>query len=146
MTKLCLPCSDTQVNIAPFYVKIDNMAIESLGPDPDDILKEGEAFEISIDVHFSGPGTAALLPLGLPITVIFSAESIGPGPEVDLGKATAKTECGKNDYTVTLRVNRNPLAAERVYKLAATLRVGATNCPALVNGFISGGAIEMYNP
>jgi hypothetical protein len=146
MTKLCLPCSDTQVNIAPISVKIDNMAIESLGRDPDDILKEGEAFNLSVDVHFSGPGTAALLPLGLPVTVIFSAESIGPGPEVDLGKATVKTECGKNDYTVTLKVAANSLSAEHVYKLAATLRVGASNCPALVNGFISGGAIEIYNP
>jgi hypothetical protein len=146
MTKLCLPCSDTQVNIAPISVKIDNMAIESLGRDPDDILKEDEAFNLSVDVHFSGPGTAALLPLGLPVTVIFSAESIGPGPEVDLGKATVKTECGKNDYTVTLKVAANSLSAEHVYKLAATLRVGASNCPALVNGFISGGAIEIYNP
>ena len=146
MTKLCLPCSDTQVNIAPFSVKIDNMAIESLGRDPDSILLEGEAFDISIDVHFSGPGTAALMPLGLPIHVIFSAESIGPGPEVDLGKATAKTECGKNNYTVTLRVAANPLAGERVYKLAATVRVGAMDCPALVNGFISGGALEIYKP
>lgn len=41
---------------------------------------------------------------------------------------------------------RVELIAERVYQLAATLRIGVTNCPALVNGFIEGGAIEMYNP
>ena len=146
MTKIYVAGSDSQVNVAPLYVKIDNMAIESAGPDPDDILKEGEAFDISIDVHFSGPGAAALMPLELPVMVTFSAESIGPGPEVTLGKATIKTQCKKNDYTVTLHVDKNPLSAERVYQLAATLRVGATHCPALINGFIEGGAIEMYNP
>ena len=146
MTKIYVADSDAQVNVAPLYVKIDNMTIESAGPDPDDILKEGEAFDISIDVHFSGPGAAALMPLELPVMVTFSAESIGPGPEVTLGKATIKTQCKKNDYTVTLHVDKNPLSAERVYQLAATLRVGATQCPALVNGFMEGGAIEMYNP
>lgn len=72
--------------------------------------------------------------------------SIGPGPEVTLGKATIKTTCKQNDYTVMLHVDKNALSAERVYQLAAPLRVGATNCPALVNGFIEGGTIEMYNP
>lgn len=146
MTKISIADSNSQVNVAPIAVKLDNMVIESAGLDPDDILKEGEAFDISVDVHFSGPGAAALMPLELPVMVTFSAESIGPGPEVTLGKATVKTTCKKNDYTVTLHVEKNPLSAERVYQLAATLRVGATNCPALVNGFIEGGAIEMYNP
>ena len=146
MTKLCLPCSDSQVNIAPLNVKIDCITINSAGPDPDSILLEGEPFELSVDVHFSGAGTAALMPLGLPVMVTFFAESVGPGPEVELGKATVETQCGKNDYTVTLRVNRNPLTGERVYKLSATLRVGSTKCQALVNGFISGGAIEVYKP
>ena len=138
--------NEVQVILAPVTVTMNNPQIFSIGPNPDDILKQGEGFSLTLDVTFGGAGAAALMALNIPVRVCWFAESYGIGPESDLGCATINTALGVFSYTVTLNVPVNPLSAEYVYKLAASLRVGAVAAPAIANGFIEAGAIEIYNP
>lgn len=138
--------SNTQANVAPITCNLSNLRIESIGPDPDDILRVSDPFRLLLDVSFAGAGAAALMALNVPIRITWFAESYGPGGEFNLGTATANTAGGVFTYTVSLMVNPNPLSAEVLYKLGATLRVGAVAFPALVNGYVEGGAISVYNP
>ncbi len=141
--------SSTQVNVAPLNISISSISIGSTGPDPDTVLKKGEAFALTVGVQFSGAGALALTPLGIPVKVEFFAESIGSGSELSLGSATVSTTAGVLVYPVTLNVpaaTSGLLTADRVYKIAAVLRVGATAFPAIANGFSEELAIEVYNP
>ncbi|MFM7471323.1 MAG: hypothetical protein LVS60_10445 [Nodosilinea sp. LVE1205-7] len=141
--------SSTQVNIAPLGISISPISVLSTGPDPDSVLKRGEAFNLTVTVTFSGAGALAIVPLGIPVKVEFFAESIGSGSELSLGSATVGTAPGVFVYPVTLSVaaaTSSLLTAERVYKIAAVLRVGATAFPAIANGFSEELAIEVYNP
>lgn len=146
MTAISITSANTQVNVAPITCNLSNLRIESAGPNPDDILKVGEAFRLLIDVTFAGAGAAALMALAIPVRVCWAAESYGPNPEFNLGCATVSTSGGVFSYTVELLVSPNPLSAEVLYRIGATLRVGSPAFPALVNGYAEGGAIEMYNP
>ncbi len=138
--------NEVQVTLFPVTVALSNPQIQSIGPNPDDILKQGEGFQLLLDVSFSGAGAAALMALGIPVRVSWFAESYGVGPEKDLGSQTITTSLGVFNYTVVLNVPANPLTAEYIYKLAAALRVGSPAAPAIANGFIEAGAIEIYNP
>lgn len=139
----------TQVNIAPLACSITDIAVFGPGPNPDTIIKQGEAFTLQVTVNFSGPGAAALMPLNLPVTVTFYAESYGPGAEIELGSATLNTTGSTLSYNLTASIPAavsSALDAEKVYKIAAVLRVGSPAFPALVNGFSEGLTMQVYNP
>lgn len=139
----------TQVNVAPLSCSVSEISVSSLGPNPDTIIKNGEAFNLSVTVTFGGPGAAALMPLNLPIKVTFFAESYGPGDEIELGVANASTSGANTVYTLTAAISAAKSAeldAERVYKIAGVLRVGAIAFPALVNGFSEGLTMQVYSP
>ncbi|MGA7932332.1 MAG: hypothetical protein WCA35_02010 [Kovacikia sp.] len=137
--------NETEVRLFPITVKLSNPQINSLGPNPDDILKEGEGFKLSLDVTFGDIGALAVVALGVPVRVCWFAESYGPGPEVTLGCTLINTIAGKLSYTIDLDVPVNPLKSEFVYKLAASMRVGAASpSPSIANGFIEAGAVEIY--
>lgn len=139
----------TQVNIAPLTCNISNISVFGPGPNPDDIVRKGEAFNLRVTVNFGGPGAIPLMPLNLPIKVTYYAESYGPGAEIELGSATATTVGGDFSYNLTANVPAaisNLLDAERVYKIAAVLRVGSSAFPALVNGFSEGLTMQVYAP
>ncbi len=149
MTAFVFQTADAQSNVAPIDFKISNLSVSSLGPDPDSILKLDEAFELSVDLEFVGSGAAALVAAELPVKVTFYAESIGPGAEVTLGSTTIETKCNQLKYTVTLKVaspKTVKMDPELLYKIAAIVRVGATYCPALINGFISAVGLQVYSP
>ncbi|GEM_PF-1344653 len=145
-TNLIPEDKSTQYNMSNVMLTLDQMVIDSLAPDPDDVLKQGEPFQLRLRLTFSGPGAAALVALNASVRVRWSAESVGPGPELILGDANLNTTGGTFVYTSQLVVNPNPLTAEFVYKIAASVRVGSVGFPAAINGFIEGGAIEIYNP
>lgn len=140
-----LGSSNTEVRLFPINVTLSNPTIESLAPNPDDILRQGEAFQLALDVTFNGAGALAFVALEVPARVIWFAESYGPGPEVTLGNTVIKTVPGQLAYNIKLNVPVNPLSSEFVYKLAASLRVGAVApFPSIANGFIEAGSIEIY--
>jgi hypothetical protein len=139
----------TQVNIAPLSCSISNISVFGPGPNPDDIVRKGESFNLRVTVNFGGPGAIPLMPLNLPIKVTYYAESYGPGNEIELGEANVTTSGGVTSYDLTATVSAatsNLLSAERVYKIAAVLRVGSISFPALVNGFSEGLAMQVYAP
>jgi hypothetical protein len=139
----------TQVNIAPLSCTLSDISISAPGPNPDEIIRAGEPFSLRVTVTFGGPGAIPLMPLNLPIKVTYFAESYGPGDEIELGVATASTSGGVFSYNLTANIpaaTSAMLDAERVYKLAAVLRVGSMAFPALVNGFTEGLAVQVYNP
>ncbi len=139
------PSNETEVRLFPITVKLGNPTIDSLGPNPDDILRQGEGFKLSLDVTFGDVGALAIVALGVPVRIKWFAESYGPGPEAVLGETTINTVAGQLVYTIDVNVPVNPLTAEFVYKLAASLRVGALSpAPSIANGFIEAGSIEIY--
>jgi len=141
--------TSTQVNVAPLDIAISPITVNSTGPNPDDVLRLGEPFDLSIDVRFSNTGAPAIVSLGIPVKIDFYAESIGPGSEVFLGSRTVATAPGIFTYRVTasvLAAVSSTLTAERVYKVAAVLRVGSTGFPAIANGFSEELAMLVYNP
>lgn len=139
----------TQVNVSPLHCKISDIDMMGPGKDPDDVIKKGEPFSLRTQVSFSGAGAAAFVGLGPIIRVTYFAESIGPGNELELGTATATATIGQLVYDLTLDVpigTSLQLNPEAVYQLAASLRIGALNAPAAVNGFSEGMPMQVYAP
>ena len=145
---LCMTCSDCQANVYPIRCKIyPYIFVDAPGPDPDVILRENEPLELAILVRFSGLGARALMCLNLDLKVSWNAESIGDGPEPSLGSTTIQTQEDQFVYYIKHKVDKNPLKANFVYKVATTVTLGGSEtCPALMNGFAAGGFLQIYKP
>lgn len=141
----------TQVNIAPITCQLCNLTVFTTDPEaeyPETILRQVEPFSLQVTVEFGGSGAIALMPLCLSIQVNFFAEPCGLGSQVELGHTSVDTSARCFTYTPTLAVATPAaigLVSEAIYQITAVLRVGATNSPALITGFIEGLLIQTYS-
>ncbi|MER5508159.1 hypothetical protein ACFV29_23795 [Streptomyces sp. NPDC059690] len=117
------------------------------------IIRRADPFQVAIDFEVLAPSAKAVL-CALAYEVKYFAESIGPGPEVELGTVTRNTVAGQSVYNATtpagsgtaLTVPGNTLPAGIVYKLAAVLTfkvrcpgAGSPVSPYPMNAFVIGG-------
>ncbi len=112
---------------------------------PHTIIPRGTAFRVSTDFTFGGALAAWLTALGLTWEAKFYCESIGPGPEVDLGSVSGATVAGTLAYGAP--DTDCPVAAgiadPGTYKLTCIVKIGGVAGPSPITGFIEGPMIQI---
>ena len=123
----------------------------------DDIMRDDEAFDITIEWHVEGSALDPSSALGLKPgewKATAHLESIGSAAgEHDLGPATIRWDAGTFDpallrysYSVTIPVTAGFLSSG-LYKLAAavTYTLDSTGGPARMAGFVEGVVFQVYD-
>ncbi|UBF23710.1 hypothetical protein K9N68_18240 [Kovacikia minuta CCNUW1] len=141
-----------QVNIASIRCQFSNLTAFALTrPETMETIFAGnEPLGLQVQVEFGSGGAIALMPLALPIRVDFFAEAYGKGDAIDLGNVVAKTKPQQYIYPLTLEISRGPfgvgLSAEKLYNVSAVLRIGTSEGPSFITGFLENLAIQIYDP
>ena len=140
----------TDVGVIPFTCRFSSLTIFGRDTDrttPDTLLKELQPFSLQASIEFVGSGAIALLCLTPSIQVDFYAKPCGQGEDVNLGTAAIPAVADQVVYTPTLEVESPAsagLAAGTLYRINALLRIGASDCPALICGVIEDLMVEIY--
>jgi hypothetical protein len=116
------------------------------------IIKSTDPFKVAMEFNI----LSGLVPLGphLSYEVKYFAESIGPGPEYDLGAVGKPTKAGQVTYNATTPVGSETVRdipagtlADGVYNLGAIVSFkqdGATPTPYPMTVYVAGPAIQVY--
>lgn len=99
------------------------------------IIRHGDPFQLAIEFDITSPTVRAVL-CALEFEIKYSAESLGPEKEVDLGIVKGNTVAGQYKYdattpagaTTVLDVPSGKLSADTIYKLGAVLTFNV-RCP-----------------
>lgn len=137
--------------LPPVVVKIWNLNIEGKGGGSPYIIKDDEAFSLSLDVKFEGgPLVDLLLCTGLDIAIEFAIEGFGTATEVNLAAPVVTTSKGQDTYRPTLNL-ASPASVgltPGVYKTAAVMTVKPTGCCADIGpvafGYITDVVFQVY--
>ncbi len=138
------------VPLPPVMVALSNLKVAGKGGASPYIIKSDEAFDLTVDIDWSG-GTLAdlILYIGVDIDVTFAIEGFGTAAEVNLEAAPITSECSKKHYTAKY-AGMSPEAAGLTpgfYKVAALLTVKSPSCSGLgpvAFGYISDVVFQVY--
>jgi hypothetical protein len=130
----------------PTYVKLNYLKVTSEECGDDTIFPSDEPFNVEAQIEFYGPGALALMALKVPMQFTFTAESLGPGPELNILTVNTTTNQGVLVYTVGGTVPANTLIGDIIYRISMHFRLGVVG-PKLTlgNGYISGITVEAFN-
>jgi hypothetical protein len=139
-----------QVPLPPVIVKLSDLKVTGKGAESPYIIKSDEAFDLTVDIDWSG-GTLVdlILYIGVDVEVTFAIEGFGTAAEVNLPAAPITTECRKRQYTAKY-AGMSPEAAGLTpgfYKMAALLTVKSPECSGLgpvAFGYISDVVFQVY--
>jgi hypothetical protein len=122
-----------------------NVVIDHDQP-PTTVIKTTDHFHVLVHWHITG--TAATT-LGGDFTVKVFAESIGPGPEVQLGSVVVPVSAAPSSlnrhYQADIFVNPNTLQ-EGPYKLVSAILYSNGGIPGNIAGVEEGPTIQVYVP
>lgn len=99
------------------------------------IIRKDDPFQVAIEFAITSPTARAVL-CALAFEIKYTAESIGPEPEIELGVIRGNTVAGQYKYdattpagaTTALDVAGNRLSPDTIYKLGAVLTF-KVRCP-----------------
>ena len=105
------------------FGRVDNVAVIDNDGNPNRVIDDQFAFDVTIAWSVRPPATAQVLDGQW--TVKLYAESVGPGPEKQIGTAT-RTATGVQNYTATITVPAGTLPSDvppdsGVYKLVIVI-------------------------
>jgi len=107
---------------------------------PSNIVNAANGCQLSIDMRAVGDAPGPILALNPAVQAEFWLESMGPSGE--LGPFAANGNLGPTGVlALTATVPGGVMAQNRVYKVSATLRVGAPTTP-IGYGFIEGAPLQ----
>lgn len=142
---------EDNAGIFTFEGQMPDVVVRDPDGDPNHVLEPGLPFSIDVTWSLSGTLVNALLAVGAANWDVRAyAESVGPGPEVQIAQGLVpKGPPGTTSYTTTLTVPANTLeedssAASGLYKLIATVFLNSTvPGPYDLSGFSEGPIIRM---
>jgi hypothetical protein len=135
--------------------KMADIVVKDPDGDPNHVLEPGLPFTIDVTWSLSGSLVGALLAVGAANWVVNAyAESVGPGPEVEIAstlvpKASGTTVAGVTTFTATLTVPGGTLPEDApgvsgLYKLIGSVFLNSTvPGPYDLSGFSEGPIIRM---
>jgi hypothetical protein len=138
--------SEMELCCHPTYVKINSLTVESEPCGVDTIFPADQPFYVNSEIEFYGSGALALMALNVPIQIVYTAESYGPGPEKEIAVVELTTQADQLVYTAGANVAAGTLEGDKLYRISMLFRMGAKGSRlSIANGFISGILVQAYN-
>lgn len=111
------------------------------------ILSYDAPFAVQITLDFETSNAVALLALSPTIQVDFYVKPLQTGHTIDLGTSTLTTDSQQSLYTLRLEMTSPSelnLATNKVYRLGALVRIGASEQPALLCGVLEDLMVQIH--
>ncbi|MFN0091223.1 MAG: hypothetical protein ACKVWR_13285 [Acidimicrobiales bacterium] len=125
---------------------IDSIVLTDLDGNPNSVIDRNVGFRVRADWHLDGTLKSMIAGTW---TVRMFVESMGPGPEAQLGSATVPLGANPN-YTATINVAPNALPAgppdSGVYKLVMVITHEAFGVKSEMAGFGDGPLFNVREP
>ncbi|MGP1383906.1 MAG: hypothetical protein ACTS2F_10130 [Thainema sp.] len=142
-----------KIPLPPVEVCIWDLDIAGTGEGSQYIIKDDEAFSMSLKIKFQGGRLVDLLMCyGIQADVEFALEGFGTAAEVNLSAPPVMTSKGVFEYTATLDIPAGPASVNLtpgVYKMAAALTVKpkepCSDIGPVAFGYISDVVFQVYS-
>lgn len=131
---------------AALDARVDAVVLLDLDGSPNRVIDQGIGFNVRVDWHLDGTLKSMIAGTW---TVRLFVESMGPGPEAQLGTAVVALGANPN-YSATINVGPNALPAgppaSGVYKLVVVITHEAFGVKSEMAGFGEGPMFDVRQP
>ncbi|MEM9903723.1 MAG: hypothetical protein AAF921_01690 [Cyanobacteria bacterium P01_D01_bin.44] len=110
------------------------------------ILQHNQPYSLQVSVEFIGSNAIALLALTPTLRADFYATPVGVGQSMTLGTVCLSSQPQQQLYTLELKIpsiDNAGLEDNRVYRLSALVRIGATDQPAILCGVLEAPIVQI---
>jgi hypothetical protein len=137
---------DVPAVAASLDATLDAVIVTDLDGNPNRVLDQGVGFNVRVDWHLDGTLKSMIAGTW---TVRLFVESMGPGPEAQIGSTNVPLVANPN-YTATINVPANALPAgppaSGVYKIVVVITHEAFGIKTEMAGFGEGPLVDVRQP